>query len=723
MQEIHVLDHSTIDKIAAGEVVERPASVVKELTENSLDAGAHAVTVEIKGGGINLIRVTDDGCGIDRSQLENAFMRHATSKIKTAEDLSDVMTMGFRGEAIASIAAVSMMEMVSKIPEDITGTSYTVEGGVHTGTEEVGAPDGTTVIVRDLFYNTLPRRKFLKKEQTEGSYVADLMERLAISRPDVSFKFIQNNMLKFQTSGDGDLKEVIYRIFGREMSEHVLPVKEHDESTGIDITGYIGDPAFARSNRDFEFFFVNHRCIESKLLSKAVEEGYLGFLMQHKFPFCILFMTIDTHMVDVNVHPSKREIRLSRQDEIFDLMSGIVHNKLSNVEEVPDASLDNEKKSIDKPAPIPKKDMKDDIIAMAAPDLHETVNITDGDLFDDSASSQSKVSEPDVEFRNHDDQNANSIARKENLDNNCSRGNNINDSSDNNQGFNKDSSEKNQGFNKNSSDKNQGFNKAFNSNLGISNNYAVDNNNLSDINSDVKKSNDKNINAVIDKIDADIGAQLSLDIDDLANKKDAEGKIISASSRVRYNLIGQVFETYWLIEFDGKLLIMDQHAAHEKVMFEHLMKQYREGSISSQMLNPPFIMTLTPSQIDVVSSNKDSFESLGFSIEDFGGNEIAIRSVPMDLYRTSPQTMLDEILEDLRSGNVKDTPDSIRFRIASMSCKAAVKGNNRLSVQEAEALLDELMALDDPYHCPHGRPTIITISKYEMDRKFKRIAD
>ena len=272
MQEINVLDHSTIDKIAAGEVVERPASVVKELTENSLDAGAHAVTVEIKGGGINLIRVTDDGCGIDRSQLENAFMRHATSKIRTAEDLSDVMTMGFRGEAIASIAAVSRMEMVSKIPEDITGTSYTVEGGVHTGTEEVGAPDGTTVIVRDLFYNTLPRRKFLKKEQTEGSYVADLMERLAISRPDVSFKFIQNNMLKFQTSGDGDLKEVIYRIFGREMSEHVLPVKEHDESTGIDITGYIGDPAFARSNRDFEFFFVNHRCIESQLLSKAVEE-------------------------------------------------------------------------------------------------------------------------------------------------------------------------------------------------------------------------------------------------------------------------------------------------------------------------------------------------------------------------------------------------------------------------------------------------------------------
>lgn len=665
MQEIHVLDHSTIDKIAAGEVVERPASVVKELTENSLDAGAHAVTVEIKGGGINLIRVTDDGCGIDRSQLENAFMRHATSKIRTAEDLSDVMTMGFRGEAIASIAAVSRMEMVSKIPEDITGTSYTVEGGVHTGTEEVGAPDGTTVIVRDLFYNTLPRRKFLKKEQTEGSYVADLMERLAISRPDVSFKFIQNNMLKFQTSGDGDLKEVIYRIFGREMSEHVLPVKEHDESTGIDITGYIGDPAFARSNRDFEFFFVNHRCIESQLLSKAVEEGYLGFLMQHKFPFCILFLTIDTHMVDVNVHPSKREIRLSRQDEIFDLMSGIVHNKLSNVEEVPDASLDNEKKSIDKPAPIPKKDMKDDIIAMAAPDLHETVNITDGDLFDDSASAQSKVSEPDVRFAN-----------------NC-----------------------------------------IDSKTVINSNITANNNNLSDINSDVKKSNDKNINAVIDKIDADIGAQLSLDIDDLANKKDAEGKIISASSRARYNLIGQVFETYWLIEFDGKLLIMDQHAAHEKVMFEHLMKQYREGSISSQMLNPPFIMTLTPSQIDIVSSNKDSFESLGFSIEDFGGNEIAIRSVPMDLYRTSPQTMLDEILEDLRSGNVKDTPDSIRFRIASMSCKAAVKGNNRLSVQEAEALLDELMALDDPYHCPHGRPTIITISKYEMARKFKRIAD
>jgi DNA mismatch repair protein MutL len=653
MQKINILDHSTIDKIAAGEVVERPASVVKELTENSMDAGAHIITVEIKGGGISLIRVTDDGCGIDRSQLENAFMRHATSKISRAEDLTDVVTMGFRGEAIASIAAVSRTEMISKVPEDMTGMSYTVEGGVHTGSEEVGAPDGTTVIVRDLFYNTLPRRKFLRKEQTEASYVADLMERLALSRPDISFKYIQNNMLKFQTSGDGDLREIIYRIYGRDLSQHILPVRFCDEELKLTVFGYIGDPAYSRASRDLESFFVNNRSIESKLISRAVEEGYLGFLMQHKFPVAVLHIAIDTSMVDVNVHPSKREIRLSHQNEIFDFISKSIHDKLSGTEEVPDVSLEEGHRQDDRPPELPKRDIAESYeknLAMeSAMGSVQTVNergpLPDEDLFDDVNDEENSTSDESAESHESPEDHVKKMPSYD-----------------------------------------------------VESHYAV--------------------------TTPAVPEQMTLDLISHEQEQEENGRrIISAEARRDYRVIGQVFETYWLIAYEDRMLIMDQHAAHEKVKFEHLMKQYEKGEVASQMLDPPYIITLTPAQADRLNVCMQSFKQLGFVIEQFGGNEYAMRSVPLELYGASPQVLLDEILEDLRSGSIKEAPDSVRSRIATMACKAAVKGNNRLSQAEAEALLDELMSLKDPYHCPHGRPTMITMSKYELDRKFKRITD
>ncbi len=679
MQKIQVLDHSTIDKIAAGEVVERPASVVKELTENSIDAGAHTVTVEIKGGGTDLIRVTDDGCGIDRSQLENAFMRHATSKISRAEDLASVMTMGFRGEAIASIAAVSRTEMVSKVPDAITGTAYTVEGGVHTGTEEVGAPEGTTVIVRDLFYNTLPRRKFLKKEQTEASYVAELMERLALSRPDVSFKYIQNGMLKFQTSGDGDLREIIYRIYGREMSQHIIPVRFADKTLGLTAEGYIGDPAYSRANRGFECFFVNSRSIESRLLSKAVEEGYLGFLMQHKFPVAVLHITIDTSMVDVNVHPSKREIRLSHQNEIFDFISGSIHDKLSGTEEVPDISLD-EKHENDRPAEIPKRDVTENFEHNLAEEkksspgtvrnaVQRTAYTAGPDEIVPSVAEPSASDKPDT------------FIDEDLFDDSATRTPQY---------------------------------------IGAPENTAL-------VDADAVHQDhvtaEEQDHGTDGHVNTAINEQLTLDLTEHEARQSSSEKIISAGSRLKYHIIGQVFETYWLITFEDRLLIMDQHAAHEKVKFEHLMKQYENGEVASQMLDPPYIITLTPAQADILSEDRDIFEQLGFAIEEFGGNEYAIRSVPLELYGARPQTLLDEILEDLKGGSIREAPDSIRNRIATMACKAAVKGNNRLSFEEAETLLDELMDLKDPYHCPHGRPTMITMSKYELDRKFKRIAD
>lgn len=625
MAVINILDHQTIDKIAAGEVVERPASVVKELAENAIDAGADAVTVEIRDGGISLIRVTDNGCGIEKGQIHNAFLRHATSKITSAEDLTELVSLGFRGEALASIAAVSKVELISKTPEELTGIRYVIEGGTEKEWEEIGAPEGTTVLVRSLFYNTPPRRKFLKQPQTEASYVAELTEHLAMSNPRVSFRFIVNGQTRFYTTGNGDLAEIVYRIYGREIADALLPFQW--QTDGIAIEGLLGRPVVNRANRNYEIFYVNGRYIKSSLISKAVEEGYREYLMQHKFPFCILHFGIDTKRIDVNVHPAKLEVRIADGPAFYDAVQTAVRTALSETEMIPEITLSQEKsKKTDetvkeRPVPEPFERRR---LAKDSTDRAVLQQLEDGGRYPLPAS------EP-AEDR---------VMREE---------------------------------------------------------YAY--------------GADSAAQAVPTQTKAAETAQMELFAD----------KILSEQSRERFRIIGQLFDTYWLVSFEDKLLIIDQHAAHEKVMYERFMKRFREHAVVSQTLNPPMIVTLSGRERECYLEHAEDFAALGFTVEEFGGSEYAVRGVPMDLYGYGEKEFFREILEELSGETVTGTPESIRIRIATMACKAAVKGNMRLTAEEAGRLIDELLTLDNPYHCPHGRPTIVSMTKYELEKKFKRI--
>ncbi|MCH5256287.1 MAG: DNA mismatch repair endonuclease MutL [Lachnospiraceae bacterium] len=665
---INILDNQTIDKIAAGEVVEKPASVVKELVENAIDSGADAITVEIKDGGISLIRVTDNGSGIEKSQIRNAFLRHATSKISSADDLTDLVSLGFRGEALASIAAVSMVEAISKVNEDLTGVRYVIEGGIEKEMEEIGAPDGTTFIVRNLFYNTPPRKKFLKQPQTEGSYIADLMEHLALSHPDISFHFIINNQNRFHTSGNNDLKEIIYRIYGKDIVKELTPINV--EAEGFSIEGFLGKPVINRSNRNYELFYVNGRYIKSTLLSKAVEDGYKEYLMQHKFPFCVLHFNIDTKRIDVNVHPSKMEIRISNGQDFYESVRSIIFDCLHRQEMIPDVTLESGKNSSDESKAQAKKEAK--IYA--------------------------KRSIPEPFERNR-------IESEKTTNNQC----NIDKPIFEQQDLKKDIYEKT----------NSKYTDILKSDISTS---KSNNSNLINETANYNVSQDNRLQSNESQLDA---SQLQTDNSSTSIKSEQlnlfDDKLLSAKAREKYEIIGQIFETYWLISYQDKLLIIDQHAAHEKVKYERLIKQYTDNNIASQGLNPPVIITLSGREKECFLQNKDHFEAMGFIIEEFGGNDYAISSVPMDLYGLSEAELFYEFLDELSEENIGTTPDSIRMKIATMACKAAVKGNTRMSVTEADALIDELLSLENPYNCPHGRPTIISMSKYELEKKFKRI--
>lgn len=636
MAKIHVLDHQTIDQIAAGEVVERPASVVKELVENAMDAGADAVTVEIKDGGTSLIRVTDNGGGIEKSQVDNAFLRHATSKISSVKDLTKLVSLGFRGEALASIAAVAQVEMITKIPEELTGIRYVMEGGRKKEQEEVGAPQGTTIIVRNLFYNTLPRKKFLKQPQTEGSYVADLMEHLAMSNPKVSFKFLLNGQTKFYTTGSNDLREIVYRIYGKEIAAQLLDFQCDLE--GMTIQGLLGKPVINRSNRSYEIFYVNGRYIKSTLISKAVEEGYREYLMQHKFPFCVLHFQVDTEKVDVNVHPSKLEVRIADGPLFYEEVKDAIYEALRSKEMIPEVSLGGKDKSLhtDK---APGKERKE-----LPPEPFEQNRIAQNQLLQKAHVQTSVQTERAPAIQ--------AIYQKSRKEQEA---------------------------------------------------YAI-------------------------KPEGDILGQTLRETSayGILSEKPKQmelfdDRLLSARAKEHYEMIGQLFETYWLISYQDKLLIVDQHAAHEKVKYERLMKRFREKNVVSQTINPPMIVTLNNLEKECYCSHIDDFASLGFVIEEFGGNDYAIRGVPLDLYGYTEGAffyeVLDELVEDMGTG----TPESIRNRIATMACKAAVKGNMRMNRREMEELIDELLTLENPYHCPHGRPTIISMSKQEIEKKFKRI--
>lgn len=672
MAEIHVLDDNTIDKIAAGEVVERPSSVVKELVENAMDAGATAITVEIKEGGIEFIRVTDNGGGIDRTQVRNAFLRHATSKISQVTDLQTLQSLGFRGEALSSIAAVSKVEIVTKTAGDMTGIRYCLEGGKETEFEEVGAPDGTTFIVRNLFFNTPVRRKFLKTAMTEGSYITDLLEHLALSKPEISFKYVLNGQTKFFTNGDGDLKAIIYRIFGRDIANEMMPFQIVDQELVLE--GFLGKPTLNRANRNFENYFVNGRFVKSKILSKAIEEGYQSYLMQHRYPFCVIHITVPTGDVDVNVHPTKMEVRFSNQNSVYRMIAQNISEFLAAQEMIPEADLGkNEKNTENKPQKI------------EAPEPFERVRIQEQLLREESsynhAGGKATKHEEVGQFLFNNKVAYNRAETKKELP----------------------EPEEDVFFEDNRE-------------LPVKQEAvpAVEKTSLLQKILGAEKEPDRSNTGIIK-------AKEHIIIEKPEQLNFFDEKILTKEAKEEYRIIGQVFETYWMIEYRDKLLIIDQHAAHEKVKYEQILKKVEKHEILSQTLTPPIIISVTPKEADIIHQYNTYFEELGFQIEDFGMNAYAIRGIPYDLFGYEVKDLFETILTEMSENPVRGVPQIIREKIASMACKAAVKGNNYMTYEEADTLIEQLLSLENPYNCPHGRPTIVTMSKYEMEKKFKRI--
>jgi DNA mismatch repair protein MutL len=669
MAIINELDKNTIDQIAAGEVVERPASVVKELVENAIDSGASAVTVEIKGGGIDMIRVTDNGSGIEKSQIRKAFKRHATSKLRDITDLYSIHSLGFRGEALSSIASVAQVDMITKTRDELVGSRYCINGGEEATFEDIGAPDGTTLIVRNLFFNTPARKKFLKTPQTEASYVGDVMEHMALDNPTVSFHFINNKDDKFSTSGNGDLKEIIYRIYGRDISVSILPINVTEN--GITLEGYLGEPSINRSNRNFEVFFVNGRFIKDKILSKALEEGYKQYLMMHKFPFAILHLRLDPALVDVNVHPAKLEVRFSNQTGIYEFVRQSVENTLRNREMIPDALL---------------SEKEDKLLGEALSGAKVDPIISSEDNDKPATAAKEESTEEPQEARKSAPQPFEALRFEEHR-------------------ISEDTPIYAHGV------------KAEPVKIEDSNKSAVWTRIFGDADGAEAEKNERPspIIKTQDAIVVEKPMQLNL----------FDEKILSRDNVKDYEILGQVFGTYWIIAYKDKMLMVDQHAAHEKVNYERMIKRYNSGEQTSQMVNPPVIVALTSAEEEVFLEYRQYFEKLGFNIENFGGREYAMRAIPIDLFGCdNVKEMFENILDELsRETNLGRTPDVINYKIASMACKASVKGNTRMTVTEMEALLDELLTLDNPYNCPHGRPTIISMTKYEIDKKFKRVVE
>ena len=651
MRKIAVLDQNTIDKIAAGEVVERPSSVVKELVENAIDAGATAVTVEITDGGKKMIRITDNGAGIEAGQIPLAFLRHATSKIEKVEDLEQIASLGFRGEALSSIAAVSQVELITKTPSAVSGSRYIIEGGVEHSLEELGAPEGTTFLVRNLFYNTPARSKFLKSDTTEANYIHTLMEQLALSHPEISFKYIQNRQVKLHSSGNYNVKDVIYSVYGRDITKALL---EADfENDFMKITGFVGKPEIARGNRSFENYYINGRYVKNNIITKAIENAYKGFLMQHKFPFVSLQIEMEGNDLDVNVHPAKREVRFAREQEVYEAVYDTVRRALTAREMIP-------KVTIEKPQPE-KKEAPVKSVAIPEP-------------FEKKRREQvyeSTVKESPASYEIHREKQIFSSS-EENLFEGTLRQKQLEPQES---VLKKEEPKKEEPL----TEKPQ--------------------------TEEAKKERSKSY------IKKQEEQQLEL----------FEEKLLAPESRERIRLIGQVFDTYWLAQFGDAFYIIDQHAAHEKVYYERFVKKFRENTVDAQYLTPPLIVTLNLQEESLLKANEDYFRKFGFEIEHFGGKEYCISAVPSNLYGLSEEELFLEMLDHLAAEGDKDALDIFASRLATMACKAAVKGNHAMSPAEAEKLLDELLTLDNPYHCPHGRPTVISMTKTELEKKFKRI--
>lgn len=667
MPEIQLLDQATINQIAAGEVIDRPSSVVKELLENAIDAKATAITVEIKDGGISFIRITDNGCGIEKDQVRKAFLRHATSKLHTIDDLLDIGSLGFRGEALSSIAAIAQVELISKPPEAMLGISYQIEDGEEKSLTQIGAPDGTTILVRNLFYHVPARKKFLKTAATEGNYINQLMENMAMLRPDISMRFINGGQNKLYTSGNGRLKDLIYTIYGREISSNVLEINY--ECPLFAVTGYIGKPIISRGNRTFENYYINGRFVKSRLIAAAIEQAYKPFMMQHRYPFTVLHIKIKPELIDVNVHPAKMEVRFQQENEIYELLAGAIENTLRGKEFIPDVSDDGKaKKNVQEKQKLPEPFEQRRLQAMKEiipppPTEHKIQNEQKSSAEHKTQSEQklpkneeqlkapSKLSEPVCEYK---------AEKKQTI---------------------KDSDSK------------------------------------WELASGIHKRIGQDVSKTINQMPP----QSEQKLEKPEQQTLFTEPLLSEKARIHHRLIGQLFDTYWLIQYGNQLYIMDQHAAHEKVNYERLMEAYRKKERITQFVSPPMVISLTRAEEAILEEFKSEFERIGFTIEPYGGREYAISEIPANLYGINEKELFLEMLSDLEDRGSMQPSELIASKLASMSCKAAIKGGQKISFKEADALVSQLLTLENPYACPHGRPTIITMTKYELEKKFKRI--
>ena len=679
MPEIQLLDQATINQIAAGEVIDRPSSVVKELLENAIDAKATAITVEIKDGGISFIRITDNGCGIEKDQVRKAFLRHATSKLHTIDDLLDIGSLGFRGEALSSIAAIAQVELISKPPEAMLGISYQIEDGEEKSLTQIGAPDGTTILVRNLFYHVPARKKFLKTAATEGNYINQLMENMAMLRPDISMRFINGGQNKLYTSGNGRLKDLIYTIYGREISSNVLEINY--ECPLFAVTGYIGKPIISRGNRTFENYYINGRFVKSRLIAAAIEQAYKPFMMQHRYPFTVLHIKIKPELIDVNVHPAKMEVRFQQENEIYELLAGAIENTLRGKEFIPDVSDDGkaEKKVQEKqklPEPFEQRRlqaMKE--IIPPPPAEHKIQN----------------EQKPSAEHKTQSEQKIfteNKIQSEQKLP------------------------------------KNEEQPKVPSKLSDPSGEYKIEKKQTikdSDSKWELASGIHKRIGQDVSQTVNQIPTQPEQKLEKPEQQTLFTEPLLSEKARIHHRLIGQLFDTYWLIQYGNQLYIMDQHAAHEKVNYERLMEAYRKKERITQFVSPPMVISLTRAEEAILEEFKSEFERIGFTIEPYGGREYAISEIPANLYGINEKELFLEMLSDLEDRGSMQPSELIASKLASMSCKAAIKGGQKISFQEADALVSQLLTLENPYACPHGRPTIITMTKYELEKKFKRI--
>ena len=662
MANIQVLDQITIDKIAAGEVIERPASIIKELVENAIDAGASAVTVEIKEGGISFIRITDNGCGIPKGEVPLAFLRHSTSKIRSVDDLSTVASLGFRGEALSSIAAIAQVELITKTKDEVTGTRYRIEGGAEKSIEDTGAPDGTTFLVHQIFYNTPARRKFLKTPMTEASHVSELMTRLALSHPEVSIQFINNGQEKLHTSGNGKLKDIIYHVFGRDIANNLLETNERID--GIQVQGFIGKPIISRGNRNYENYFINGRYVKSNIIAKAIEDAYKDFTMQHKYPFTALHFTMDGTDLDVNVHPTKMELRFSNQQGVYNFIYNALKQTLNEPELIPRVELPEAKE-------VPVKAEK--IV-------------------------ERKQEQPMTPVR--EERKTLVIEEEKNLDY-----------------FMKKMRERVTAYHQQAVEvKPTPAPSVIQENVNYE---ALPASQAAAVKQPVPEQRTVAKEpmleqAVAPREEKSVVTEKQLDF--------FEEKLLTKKAAQEYKIIGQLFETYWLVEFHEQLYIIDQHAAHERVLYEKTLRGMKDREFTSQYLSPPIILNLSMQEEEALNTHMDIFTNIGFEIEPFGGDSYAIRAVPDNLFSIAKRELFTEMLDQLVDGiHSSLAPDIVAEKVASMSCKAAVKGNSRLSAAEVETLIGELLELENPYHCPHGRPTIIAMTKRELEKKFKRI--